>query len=436
MAGTIAQVLAGSIAAELGMSPGDKVLSVNGQALEDLIDYRYHCAAEYLELLLEKPGGERMLCEIEKEADEDLGLIFCDNVFDGMRLCVNNCLFCFMEQLPAGCRPSLYLKDDDYRLSFLQGNFITGTNLGEADLARIEKLSLSPLYISIHATGEARRRLLRSLKAGEIMPLLRRLREAGISFHGQVVLCPGINDGEVLEATYRELLTLRPHLLSLALVPVGLTAHGKNRELVPYDARGAAALTEKAGCWQKELGEENFIFLADEFYLLAGKKIPPHRHYEDFPQLENGVGMARLFWTSWRRAKRRLPARLPQPRECFIVTGVSGQKVIQPLLEDLAKVEGLHAELLAVENKFFGPTVTVSGLLTGTCLISALKNWREGREGEPLLLLPANMLKCGEEVFLDDMTVTELEKALRVRIRTVEPDGESLLKAVLEDAGK
>ncbi|MCL2678616.1 MAG: DUF512 domain-containing protein, partial [Clostridiales bacterium] len=298
MAGIITQVSENSIAAELGFSPGDKVLLINGHPLQDLIDYRYHSAAERLELLLEKPGGEKTLYEIEKEAGEDPGLLFGENVFDGMRLCANNCLFCFMEQLPAGCRPSLYLKDDDYRLSFLQGNFITGTNLTEADLARIEELALSPLYISIHASGEeARRRLLRSPKAGEIMPLLRRLRQAGIGFHGQIVLCPGINDGAVLERTYRDLLSLRPHLLSLALVPVGLTAHRKNNGLIPYTEQGAAALLEKAGRWQKEAGEENFLFLADEFYLLARKKIPPHRHYEDFPQLENGVGMTRLFWT-------------------------------------------------------------------------------------------------------------------------------------------
>ena len=432
LGGKIIDIIPYSIASELDIAAGDTLISVNGCPLNDLIDYNYYCAASELTLEVEKADGEIWLCDVEKDEDEDLGIVFSANVFDGIRSCVNNCRFCFVSQLPTGCRDSLYIKDDDYRMSFLQGNYITGTNLSEIDLCRISELRLSPLYISIQATApEVRRFLLRNKNAGEIIDLLNRLKSDGIEFHGQIVLCPEINDGEVLERSYRELQMLRPNLLSLALVPVGLSNCNPNPEMRLFTKEEAVKIVETAGEWQREAGEDNFLYLADEFYLLADKPFPDYEHYGDFCQLENGIGMSVLFLHQWEQAKEDLPNEISPPVTKNIVTGVSGARILKDIVDELNKTQGLQVNLLPIENKFFGSTVTVSGLVTGSCIRDALASWRAGREEKPELIITSSMLKHDTDLFLDDMTVGELEQALDVTVTVTESDAFSLFDAIV-----
>ena len=428
MAGVISAIVSGSIAEELELVKGDVLQKINGQDVFDLIDYNFLSGNEKLELEVLKKNGETWFFDLEKDEDEDIGIIFSANVFDGIRGCANNCLFCFVSQLPDACRDSLKLKDDDYRMSFLEGNFITGTNLTEADFQRISDLRLSPLYISVHAVDpEVRRRLLRNKRAGEIITVLRQLKENNVSFHGQVVLCPGINDGEVLEDTLQTLAALRPNLLSLAIVPVGLSSFQKNPEMRLYEKEQAQAVLRQVQKWQQSLGDDNFIFLADEFYLLCGQHFPDYEHYQDFAQLENGVGMARLFLWEWEQAKQDLPKELTVPRRLLMITGISGEQVLRSMVCDLQQVVNLQVELLAVPNTFFGPSVTVSGLVTGSCIEKALKE----HTALPQIIIPDSMLKHDSELFLDGMTVSELEKKLNTKITAISSGPFSLLEAVI-----
>ncbi len=433
----IAEVLPESIAEELELVPGDELLEINGQKLEDLIDYRFLCASEEVELLLRDAAGEEFLCQVEKDENEDLGLVFTESVFGGMRRCNNHCLFCFMEQLPPACRPSLSVKDDDYRMSFLSGNYITGNNLTEKDLARIERMRLSPLYISVHSTDpELRCRLMGNKKAGGILALLRRLSAAGIELHTQVVLCPGYNDGTALERTLCDLAGLWPGVASVALVPVGLTRYQKNA-LRPFDADSAAALLAQVGPMQESFREKmgsSFVFPADEFYLLAGQPFPAGAYYEGYPQLEDGIGIGRLFQDGCAELEAVLPERLSRPLSAAVLTGRIAEPVLRPFIERLNGIEGLSLTLIAPENRFFGGGVTVTGLLAGSCILAGLQAWRaEQKEKEPLLFLPTVLLRHGETVFLDDMTVEELAERLQLRIRLTEPDAASFWAAICQE---
>ncbi len=435
MYGEITGIVPDSIAEELGIGIGDHLLEINGQKMEDLIDYRFLTADEEVDLLIEKPNGAQILFEVEKDIDEEIGLIFSANVFDGIRLCHNKCLFCFVDQLPPDCRKTLRVKDDDYRMSFLEGNFITCTNLTEEEIQRIIRLGLSPLYLSVHCTDdEMRRYLLGNKKAQPIMPLLRRLTEAGIDIHAQIVLCPGLNDGAVLEKTITDLETLMPGICSLAIVPVGLTAYQKNNlrlfrkeeaaALIPYIAEKQSYFWEKWGT--------HFVYLADEFYFIAEAEFPPYDTYEEFPQLENGIGLTPLMWAEFWQIEPDLPASLPQKREVTIATGKSGYLVLQPILKRLQQIENLHVNCFALENKFFGPTITVTGLITGGSLISGLQKWRQSStETKPLILISQSMLKFDSDVFLDGMDITEVEDALNAEIRPVVNDGAILAQEIL-----
>jgi len=403
----IDSVAAGSIAARFEVVAGDRLLTVNGQPLRDLIDYSYYTASEE-ELLLEieKQGGELWELEVERSAGEPLGLTF---QAPAPARCTNNCLFCFVHQLPRGLRKPLYVKDEDYRLSFLNGNYVTLGNIKASELNRIIEQRLSPLYISVHATNPVlRERLLGKAGIPPILGQLQRLAAARIVMHTQVVLCPGLNDGEELRRTVTELADLYPAVQSLAVVPLGLTAHRHNLpQLTPVDAdyaRGFISTWQsQAVALRRKLGQP-FLFLADEFYLKAGLPFPAIKEYGDFPQIENGIGMVPLFM---KEAARLLKGVRPiKSFRSTVVTGVSAFEFVSDFLVVLAEKSGVDIAALAVENKLFGPSITVSGLIAGNDILAALHGYDIGS----CLLVPDVMLKEGEGVFLDDVSVDQLER--------------------------
>lgn len=440
MGGKIAAVIEGSIAEEIGIEPGDILLAINDNEICDLIDYNYFADEEYLELTVEKTDGETWLCEVEKYPDEELGLVFESVVFDGVRHCANHCLFCFVDQLPPHSRPTLLIKDDDYRMSFLEGNFITCTNLREEDYQRIGELHLSPLYVSVHTVDPLLRQSLLGLKRpAEILLTLQRLIALGCRIHTQIVLCPGINDGDKLRESLDSLASLAlPRggsraaspaggLLSIAVVPVGLTCFQRHPELRRPSADEAAALLDEIEARQRQylasLGSR-LVFAADELYLRAGRPFPAAENYEDYPQLENGVGLAAQFLDRWQQIRGSVPQR-PAPCSAAIISGISGAAVLRPVVEDIRQISNSDVTLLAVPNRFFGPSVTVSGLLTGTCLTGAVApgSYRQ-------LILPSTMLKHEQDIFLDNMTVSEVAAALQTKITVCDPDPAFLLQAM------
>jgi putative radical SAM enzyme (TIGR03279 family) len=415
-------VTPGSIAAELEIAAGDHLLAVNGQPMRDLIDYSYYTASEE-ELLLEieKVDGEIWEMEVERSSSESLGLTFSA---PAPARCANNCLFCFVHQLPKGLRKPLYVKDEDYRLSFLNGNYVTLANLKSSALKRIIEQRLSPLYISVHATNpELRERLLGKPGIPSILEQLQRLADARITMHTQVVLCPGLNDGAELQRTVSELATLYPAVQSLAVVPLGLTAHRQRLPLLtPVDADYARNFIS---IWQPEAEKlrkklhQPFLFLADEFFLKAGLPFPAIKEYGDFPQIENGVGMVPLFMKEAARVVRRV--RPVTAYRAVVVTGVSSFVFVSDFLKQLAEKSGVDIVPLAVENRLFGPSITVSGLIAGNDIAAALDGCDIGR----CLLVPDVMLKEGEGLFLDDVSLAELERRIKrpVVVFDSTPDG-------------
>ncbi len=416
--GTILRVPRGSLAEELGLVPGDKIVSVNDQPMRDIIDFSFAMAEEEIDLLVEHADGEQELLSFDKETDEELGAEFRSAVFDGIRSCGNHCLFCFVDQVAPDMRESLYVKDDDYRLSFLYGNFITMTNMGDRDFRRIAAYHLSPLFVSVHATDmELRTKLLGTPRAAELMKQLDRLDEAGTEYHAQVVLCPGLNDGAQLDKTIGDMMARRPNALSLAIVPVGLTRFREDcYPLTPFDKEGAARVVAQVEKWQKKSrgkSGENFVYLADEFYLMAGLPIPEEEEYDGFPQLDNGIGLARSFISDWTEAARDAVRGYDAPFSVEILCGVSIAPVFQKLLDALS-VKNLTVRLRPVENRWFGPSVTVSGLLTGADMLAAVS----GGTQTDAVILPRCALRSGEDVFLDDMTLTTFAEKCGREVRT------------------
>jgi len=416
---TIERVLPGSIAAEMELKPGDRLIAINGMAVRDLIDFRFLVAEEHLDIEIHTASGEEWVLEVEKDYDEDLGMEFAGGGFGSTNRCSNHCVFCFVDQMPSGLRKSLYIKDDDYRLSFWSGNFITLTNVGERELKRIVQQRLSPLYISVHTTNpEMRTFMLGHKRAGRIMEQLKFLAKAGIELHTQVVLCPGLNDGKELEKTAEDLSSLWPSVSSLAVVPVGLTQYRSNcyplRAVTPDEARQVVSW---AGLKQEEylakLGDP-FIFVSDEFYLLAGEQVPSAERYAGFPQLENGVGLVRLFLQEWEEARQDLPEAV-RPLKVTIATGKLGAMVLQPVAARLNRIEGLQVSVQAIENHFFGPQVTVTGLVVGQDLCNQLDPQKIG----DFLILPDVMLKQDEDLFLDDLSLDALARHLKTRVAVV-----------------
>ena len=418
----IESIATDSIADELGIEPGDRLLSINGNLLRDIIDYSFFTSADE-ELLLEvvKADGELWELEIDRDSDEPLGMLF---EAPKPARCSNNCLFCFVHQLPKGLRKPLYVKDEDYRLSFLNGNYVTLANLKPAELSRITKQRLSPLYISVHATNPVlREQLLGRAKIPPIMDQLQKLASVRIAMHTQVVLCPGLNDGAELEKTVADLASLYPAVQSLAIVPLGLTSHRQHLpQLKAVDREYAKSFITtwepRAKALKKQLGEP-FLFLADEFYLKAGLPFPAIREYGDFPQIENGVGMVPLFM---REAERTLrSARHIGDFKASVITGASAFGFVSEFVSKLAEKTGVHIATTAVENHLFGSSVTVSGLISGKDIIAAL----DGKDLGKALLVPDVMLKEGEGMFLDDLSLEKLEEKLKCQVIVFEatPNG-------------
>jgi putative radical SAM enzyme (TIGR03279 family) len=422
----IRKIREGSPASTLALEPGDELVALNGQPVRDRIDYRFLAADDVLELLVRSAGGPERSLRIEKDPDLDLGIEFEEAK---IRECHNKCPFCFVDQSPAGIRKELDLRDDDYLLSFEHGNFVTLTNLKDWEFERILEQRLSPLYVSVHATDpEARRRLLVHKHAGRIMELLGRLAHGGIRMHTQAVICPGWNDGEILERTIRDLVALHPAIETLAVVPVGLTAHREGLPHIdPVTPAMAADLLDDMGAWQKRLLPEigtRFVFPSDELFLLAGRKVPGDAYYEGFPQEENGVGMTRRFLAEWARTARRLPETLARPRRIAWVTGTLAAPVMQDaVMPRLARIERLDARLVVVENAFYGLSVTCAGLLAGEDITRAIEratagDAQSGGEGAPFdaVCLPGNVLNTND-LFVDSMRLDDL--AARVRAPVV-----------------
>ena len=456
----IKRILPGSIAEELNIKPGSRLLSVNGQEVEDIFDYQFLIADEYVELAIENPSGEVDIYPIEKDDEEEMGLEFENSLMDDYHSCCNRCIFCFIDQMPPGMRDTLYFKDDDSRLSFLQGNYITLTNMKEKDIERIIRYRMQPINISVHTTNpDLRCRMLRNKNAGNVLRFLDRLYEAGITMNGQIVLCRGINDGKELERTIRDLSSYAPVMESVSIVPVGLTRYREGLfPLEPISTDDAARVIDTAEYFQHELYERyglHFIHASDELYLLAGRDFPEAQRYDGYLQLENGVGMMRLLQEEFRDALKErcvlppekiLPAAGDGKNEAgpairTIATGKLAFPVIQSLVEEglammrealsrhesrpTAKMPEIRVQ--AIENRFFGERITVSGLICGCDLIDQLKGKELGSE----LLLPVNMMRAGERYFLDDITIEQLEQELQIHAVIVPSDGESLLKAIL-----
>ncbi len=428
----VSRVLTGSIAEELEIAPGDELVSINGQCVRDILDYRYLCNEEELLVLIQKPDGEEWELEIEKEFEEDLGLEFENEFMDEYHSCCNKCIFCFIDQMPPGMRKSLYFKDDDTRLSFLQGNYVTLTNISEADMEQIIRFHLSPINISFQTMNpQLRCRMLNNRFAGAALEKVDRLAEAGIEMNGQIVLCKGINDGEELEYSIRQLTRYLPHLKSVSVVPVGLTRYRDGLyPLEPFTKEDACQVLDVIHCWQEKLYAgygTHFIHAGDEWYLLAGRELPPQENYDGYLQLENGVGMLRLFLEETKEAIRECTGD-GRRHTVSIVTGLLAAPYVKQAAEALTeKYPGVSVQIYPVKNKFFGEQITVAGLLTGHDILCALKGQALGDR----LLLPCSMFRSGEEVFLDDITLKELEETLQTRACIVKSSGKDFVHAVL-----
>lgn len=417
--GKILRVKKNGIAEELGLVAGDTVLAVNGQRLRDIIDVSFAMAEEEIELLVEHADGEQEVMAFDKDYDEDLGVEFTSAVFDGIRQCANHCCFCFVDQVAPHMRDSLYIKDDDYRLSFLYGNFVTLTNLSEKDFQRIEQYHLSPLFVSVHTTNMAlRAEMLGTCRACRLMEQLERLAQAGITCHTQIVLCPGLNDGEELERTLRDLSSPRFGVLSVAVVPVGLTQFRAGcAPLTLFDRAGADRVIKEVRRWQERLRLErgrSFVYLGDEFYLLAEAAFPPASDYDDFPQLDNGIGLVPNFVTEWEKSVAEGSASYEAPLFLDVVCGTGVAPVFQRLIEALS-LPRLTVRLVPVENVWFGRSVNVSGLLTGRDIEATLNALEGRRDG---VIIPRCALRSGEDVFLDDYPLAVLRERLRVRVES------------------
>lgn len=420
----ITKVLSDSIAAEIGFEPGDAIVAINGNRPRDLIDYQFLCADEVLKLEVLDTAGKTHQVEIEKDYDEDLGLEFETALFDGLIQCNNRCPFCFIDQQPPGKRQSLYLKDDDYRLSFLYGSYLTLTNLTQREWERIEQLRLSPLYVSVHATEpELRVRLLKNSRAGQILQQLEWFEQRRLQIHAQVVVCPGINDGIHLEQTLLDLARFHkgevPSVASVAVVPVGLTRFRPTEdELIPVSKEKADEVITQVRSLQDKFRSSlgsTFAWLADEWFLIAGEELPPESDYEDYPQIDNGVGSIRSFLKQFADAAQHLPLRISPARKFTWVVGNAVEKAFQPILHQLNRVEGLEVKMAALSSDYWGQSITVTGLLTGQDLLQGLQGINLGNA----ILLPAMMLKHGDTCFLDDITVEELACRLNTPVLPV-----------------
>ena len=437
----IKKVDEGSIAWEMEIEPGDILLKINDEEIEDIFDYQFMIQEEYIEVLVKKPNGEEWLLEIDKDEQEDLGIEFENGLMDDYRSCHNKCIFCFIDQMPKGMRDTLYFKDDDSRLSFLRGNYVTLTNMSEHDVNRIIKYHLGPINISFQTMNpELRCMMLHNRFAGDALKKVDRFYEAGIEMNGQIVLCKGINDGKELDFSIRELTKYYPCLQSVSVVPVGLSKYREGLyPLEPFtkeDAKEVIGLIKK---WQDYMYEKygmHFIHASDEWYLLAEEELPTEDRYDGYLQLENGVGMLTLLKDEFKEAmqtaihQKSLYKDLTggKTKRLTIATGRLAYDTIRDMAAQMMEAfEWLDLNVVAIRNDFFGERITVSGLLTGQDLIAQLKGLSLGEK----LLLPQNVLRSGENYFLDDITVPQLEEALQVQVDIVKSSGQDFVETVL-----
>ncbi len=430
----------GSIGEAIGFEKGDKLMSINGFHPRDLIDYQFLIVDEELHLEVIDKNGELHTVDLEKDADDALGLVFTEALFDGLKQCNNHCPFCFIDQQPPGKRESLYLKDDDFRLSFLYGSYLTLTNLTEADWHRIEEQRLSPLFVSVHATDpNLRTKLLKNPRAGQLKEQLHWFAKRNLQIHAQVVVCPGLNDGQALENTLCDLAKHAegdwPSVLSTAVVPVGLTRfRPMNDKLIPVSDICAKKVINQVELLQKQfkahLGS-NFAWLSDEWYLIAGQSLPPRQKYEDLPQQQNGVGSIRAFLEEMDIATRKLPKKLPSPKKSSWVVGRLVSKALAPACQRLNRVEGLTVLIYGLPSPHWGQEQIVTGLLTGEDLLKGLKGQELGDE----LLLPSIMLRHDEDLFLDDMTLSEFKQSLDIPVRVVH-GAQDIVKTLMGDSSE
>lgn len=449
----ISGTIDGSIACELGLAPGDRLLAIDGQPVIDVFDFRTRQLSCQLLLTVETAAGELLEFDIEKDEDEDLGLDFANPVMADCTDCENHCVFCFIDQLPKGMRPSLYFKDDDLRLSFLTGNYVTLTNLDDAALDRLISYRLSPVNLSVHTTDPVLRlKMMRHRSAGSIMERMRRIAAAGMAINIQIVLCPGLNDGEALTRTLDDLIELGPGVLSIAIVPVGLTRFRTENRLFalrPLEPADAAAVIVEVNTRQLAmLGERQtrLVYAADEIYLKAGAELPDAVDYEDFPQLENGVGMGSLLRKEMAEglAATGLPAAAPRCSafpgrqicsqtlsSVVLVTGTAAAPLLQPWLTELSARFGLDVRLAAISNRFFGERITVAGLLTGQDIIAqipdTLAGWPDLDRANTCLILPDCLLKADEDLLLDDCTIQQIADSLTLPVHVCAADAAGLL---------
>ena len=429
----------GSIAEELEMEPGDVLLQINGEEIEDIFDYQFMIQDEYIEVLIKKADGEEWLLEIDKEEQEDLGIEFENGLMDEYRSCHNKCIFCFIDQMPKGMRDTLYFKDDDSRLSFLQGNYVTLTNMSEHDVNRIIRYHLEPINISFQTMNpELRCKMLNNRFAGDALKKVDAFYEAGIAMNGQIVLCKGINDGEELEFSIKELTKYHPYLESVSVVPVGLSKYREGLyPLEPFtkeDAKKVLAMIHK---WQDYMYENHgthFIHASDEWYLLAEESLPDEENYDGYLQLENGVGMLTLLKNEFHEALEEVLAdstcNRDKQEKVTLVTGRLAYPAIKDMADEMMKhFTQMEIEVVAITNEFFGEMITVSGLLTGQDIINQLK----GKDLGSRVLLPQNVLRSGENYFLDDITVPQLEETLQVKADIVKSSGQDIVHAILKE---
>ena len=428
----ISKVLPGSIGEELELEPGDVLVSINGQQVEDVFDYRYLMNDEVVELLIRKKNGEEWELEVEKDYEDDLGVEFENSLMDDYRSCSNHCIFCFIDQMPPNMRETLYFKDDDSRLSFLQGNYVTLTNMSEYDLDRIIKFHLSPINVSFQTMNpELRCKMLHNRFAGDALKKVDKLYQGGVIMNGQIVLCKGVNDRDELEYSLEKLSEYAPVLQSVSVVPVGLSKYRDGLyPLEPFDREDAEYLIEQVERWQKIMMERHgihFIHASDEWYILAGKKLPEETRYDGYLQLENGVGMMRLLETE---VKERLAGLEGDNREftASVATGKLAAPFIQQYMKLIQeKFPNIKVNVYTIRNDFFGERITVSGLITGADLREQLKDRELGEK----VLIPCNMLRSGEDVFLDDLTVDDIKEALGTELVVVDEPGADLVDCVI-----
>lgn len=429
----ITNVLENSIAWELEIEPGDILVRINDTEIKDVFDYHFLINDTFIILLIQKPDGEEWEYEIEKEYEEDIGIEFQEGLMDSYRSCRNKCVFCFIDQMPPGMRDTLYFKDDDARLSFLQGNYITLTNMKDEDIDRILLYKLGPINISVHTTNkELRAKMLCNRFAGDALEKLKRLYEGGIEMNSQVVCCKGYNDGLELERTIEDLSKFLPYMKSLSVVPVGITKYREGlAPLEKFDKEGAREVLTIIHKYQKQLLEEHgtrFVYASDEWYLTAQLSLPEEEYYEGYGQIENGVGMVRSLLEEFQNSYQVLAGDF-RVRKISLATGQLAAPIMSRLIEQIQeKFPNIIVDVYAIKNYFFGEDITVAGLLTGQDIIEQLK---EKNLGEYLILSSA-LLRSGEDIFLDDYTLEDVEKALNTTIRVVQSDGQSLIDSIIE----